>query len=334
MLASAPGKVMLAGEYVVLHGEPCLVAACDRRVSIAGTRTVDAGKSASPNRLPFHPLPEEAQAARRRAEAELGSLDLEWFACTTPLYRGDQKLGLGSSSACAAAAAAAVHAQHGFEVQLPAVRRDILTHALEGHREVAPRGSGADVAAAVHGGVLRYARQGEAVELCSEHWPSGLHYRVIWTGTPVRTSGMVQRIFECSRQEPAAFDRLFGALRAAARSFIDAFSRAAPSEVLAATRAHHRAMQNLGEAASIPIVERRLAQVAELAASCGGAAKPSGAGGGDIALALFDNADAAAAFEARCRPSCEQEDRPSGEGLEILRTTLGAPGVLSPCAST
>src|SRR5262249_50754419 len=46
-----------------------------------------------------------------------------------------------------------------------------------------------------------------------------------------------------------------------------------------------------------------LAQAAELAAAHGGAAKPSGAGGGDIAVAVFDAREkgAADAYQEACR---------------------------------
>ena len=43
-----------------------------------------------------------------------------------------------------------------------------------------------------------------------------------------------------------------------------------------------------------------LETICDLAEAHGGGAKPSGAGGGDCAVALFPSTDAAAAFEAAC----------------------------------
>jgi phosphomevalonate kinase len=58
-----------------------------------------------------------------------------------------------------------------------------------------------------------------------------------------------------------------------------------------------------------------VAEAAELARSLGGAAKPSGAGGGDLGLAFFSDPRAADTFTARCP-----------QGLLVLDLQLGATG--------
>ena len=58
-----------------------------------------------------------------------------------------------------------------------------------------------------------------------------------------------------------------------------------------------------------------MARAAELARSLGGAAKPSGAGGGDLGVAFFADERAARDFAARCP-----------EGLLVLDLQLGATG--------
>jgi phosphomevalonate kinase len=50
----------------------------------------------------------------------------------------------------------------------------------------------------------------------------------------------------------------------------------------------------------VPIVTPPFVQAAALARSLGGAAKPSGAGGGDVGVALFGEEGAAAEFTRRC----------------------------------
>ena len=65
-------------------------------------------------------------------------------------------------------------------------RRDILGWALDGHRAVAPEGSGADVAAATLGGVVRFRREA-ARDAAPVDWPEGLAIDVVWTGSPART---------------------------------------------------------------------------------------------------------------------------------------------------
>jgi phosphomevalonate kinase len=75
-------------------------------------------------------------------------------------------------------------------------------------------------------------------------------------------------------------------------------------------------MQALGEAAGASIVNDKLAAVRDLALRSGGAAKPSGAGGGDVALALFTDPDSTDLFRAGCARA----------GIEVLSLLLGASG--------
>jgi phosphomevalonate kinase len=60
-----------------------------------------------------------------------------------------------------------------------------------------------------------------------------------------------------------------------------------------------------------------LARVAALAEAHGGGAKPSGAGGGDVALAFFDDEDRAEAFRGACRL----------ERLALVPLAIGVEGV-------
>ena len=51
----------------------------------------------------------------------------------------------------------------------------------------------------------------------------------------------------------------------------------------------------------LPYMTPSLAVIRSLAKACGGAAKPSGAGGGDCAIALFPDPEAESAFKIRAR---------------------------------
>ena len=83
--------------------------------------------------------------------------------------------------------------------------------------------------------------------------------------------------------------------------------------------AHYGAlMEKLGASAEVPIVTRPFAEVAALAGTLGGAAKPSGAGGGDVGVAFLTSDGAAATFRRRA-PHI---------GVEILSITTGARGLL------
>src|SRR5262245_22238572 len=146
LTVSAPGKLMISGEYVVLDGAEALVAAVDARVLVhASARPADRWGSDGTRSPDPRRLSPEALLTRELVEQALGPASMDLEIDTSALRSGGQKLGLGSSAAVAAATAGAVAAWHGRELD----RAQLLVWAQQGHRAVAPEGSGADVAASV-----------------------------------------------------------------------------------------------------------------------------------------------------------------------------------------
>jgi len=320
LIVSAPGKVMVSGEYVVLTGSTALVAATDARVRVhLSPRAPDGSPPPVGGSQDPRTLPPEALLAHRLAEEVLGLLPpMNLSVDTRALREGDRKLGLGSSAAAAAGVVAAVAAAHGLDVTSPQVRTRLLPIALEGHRAVAPDGSGADVAASMLGGLVRVRREGGSVEATSVAWPSSLHFALLWTGSPARTSDLVARVRSAAARDAAGHERALGPLREAAARLLDAIERDDRVAAIDAVGAHHEAMSDLGRWADAPIVTPSLARAAELAREVGGASKPSGAGGGDVALAVLPDASARSALEQACLAA----------GLTLLPLRLGDGG---PC---
>ncbi len=314
---SAPGKMMVAGEYAVLHGRRALVAAVDRRVVL--TLHDDGSSGGSDASAGSSGLPPEAEVARKVAETRLGrvpgtmSLDVSHLRSES----GAQKLGLGSSSAAAVAAAAAVHAAHGRDVAADETRRAILEDAMRGHHRVAPKGSGADVAAATLGGITLYRRVDERFEAEARALPEGVVVRVVWTGKEARTSVLVDAVDALRDEDPKGHDEAIAAIADAAEAMIASAESAATRTLVEAVAAHGEAMGELGKRCGAPIVEERLEAVMRLAREAGGGAKPSGAGGGDVALAFFETEDGARRFEAACAKA----------DFTLLSLRLGAHGV-------
>ena len=299
---SAPGKVMIAGEYAVLEGHSAVVAAVSARAraSISRTRLSPSGSSESGWRE-SGTLPPEAVLARRHAEALVNAASPELNLDVHALQFEGRKLGLGSSAAGSVACAAVVLCESGVEIETQKGRALVQECALAGHRAVAPEGSGADVAASVWGGFLRFSRAptGEVdVTPMASSLPGA--EVLVWTGEPARTSDLVRAVRVFSGQEPRAYERAIGAVREAADQMQDAIARSDIAALIDATGAHHRAMDLLGTSAGAPIVDARLSHLAELASRFGGASKPSGAGGGDVAIAFFPNSSYASAFADAC----------------------------------
>ena len=168
-----------------------------------------------------------------------------------------------------------------------AVRDQILACALEGHHAIAPEGSGADVAAAVLGGFVRFRKLGAGVEAHALQWPKALELVVVWTGKPARTSDMLSKLRAFAERDPHGHRRRMRDLGDCADQFVSALIAADPGGVIAGIDGYGAAMQALGDAAGIGIVEETCSQIRDIATACGGAAKPSGAGGGDVVIAAF-----------------------------------------------
>lgn len=170
----------------------------------------------------------------------------------------------GSAAACVAACAAAGRP---------------LTDAFAIHRAVQGGGSGVDVAASIAGGMIRYE-----AGLTSDAGPP-VTPLVVWSGASAATGPRV-----------AAYRAWPG--RAAFVAESAAISAAFPAAPLTALRAAGDLLVAMAAAAGLDYLTPAHAEIRRLAADFGGAAKPSGAGGGDIAVALLPDAASTEAFAA------------------------------------
>ena len=309
LIASAPGKLMIAGEYAVLDGSPAVVTAASRRLSVRLTPSAEDGDG-----------PPEVMACLELCRKHFQSeehfhiqLDAE------ALRSGEQKLGLGSSAAAAASTTAALFHHHGLDIQEPATQAEVFRVADAGHRSIAPRGSGADVCAAVFGGWREFIRQDGVSRSEQLKAPTRLEARVIWTGVPVRTSEMVDKVRTLKSFERGVYQRRREAIDEATEAFLRAFNEGNLDDLVRAVSMHHDALAALGRDSGAPIVDPTLSEIALLAEEAGGAAKGSGAGGGDVAIAFFTHEEAANAFCTQCE----------ARGYAALDLILGADGVLA-----
>jgi phosphomevalonate kinase len=267
--AVAPGKALLCGEYAVLHGAPAISVAVDR---VARAR-FGVGQAS-----PF------VKAAVAHVERALGRSFGPIAVDSSALYAGEHKLGLGSSAAvtvatvglCLRAADQPLEPRRAFE----------LADAAHAEAQGA-RGSGIDVATSVWGGAIRFRRPTQIsgrVEVEPVQLPDGLRLTFIYTGRSASTANFLSRIRAIAEANPAHHDAAMATLAEKARAFADALLDA--RALVEVADAYGRAMGELGAIAGCEIVTPEHAKIAELARAHGGAAKPSGAGGGDLAVAL------------------------------------------------
>ena len=222
---------------------------------------------------------------------------LAWRADSSRLYEGEVKLGLGSSAAVAAAAVSSLFVESGHEIDSASARDRLWRVTLDAHGAVqGGRGSGIDIAASVFGGVvgLRTDISPSVVEPCG--LPPDLRLVPVWTGEAASTPVLLGAVRTFAQRSPGQFDALMSEMREVVEPFFAA-QRGAGAWVAAARR-YGALMDRLGEAAGAGIVTPRIRRLTALAGDLGGAAKPSGAGGGDMVLGFFSDEAAAAEFGA------------------------------------
>ena len=257
-----------------------------------------------PGAAPATPLVEQgrrigarATCSRTAAAPPAGAPELD----SSALASGAGKLGLGSSAAVAAAAVGAMLEAAGCDIEYT---RTLAFSARRTAPIAPPRadvGSGADVAAAIHGGVVWYARRDGDGRSCSRSTcPTVIELIVFSTGTPSSTVDHVRAL-----EAHAASDSRRAGQRLAAIG--DARGATSCRRARTTTRApsssggarEHRARRARARSIGLPIVTPALAAAAKLAEELGGAAKPSGAGGGDVGVAFLTDRGAAETFRQR-----------------------------------
>ncbi|TFC94785.1 MULTISPECIES: hypothetical protein [Cryobacterium] len=304
--ASAPGKLFLLGEYAVLEGAPALVTAVDRRVEVTidesstvtwqvsapnlGIRNLTlATDGALPTGLTatqrahlrvFDEVRATVQAAALQARGRplLTVPPLAITIDSSALSRGDHKLGLGSSAATAAALTDALARALGLTLD----RRELFRLAHAAHRNAQNgAGSGGDVAASVHGGLIRYTPDVAVVPL---RWPEELRISAVVTGEGALTTRLVGRVGDYAAESPARhradLDRLAHLAEQAETAL------ASPAAFLRLASDYFAALSQLDDHARAGIVSERHRELHALARREGSVFKTSGAGGGDVGLAF------------------------------------------------
>jgi len=299
IVASAPGKLVLLGEYAVLEGAPALALAVDRRArATLAPATDDAWEIVSPTfgveaRLRMDGAGAAWSDAAPDALAWVATLlgqfhpgahlppcrvELDSDAFHVEHAGKPAKLGLGSSAALAVALLGALHAI----AQKPAPTLDecVRTHRAIQHGH----GSGIDIAASFSGGLLRYQLDGNATRSVPARLPEGLRWRCVYSGRPASTRAMLATVAGWRERDPAAFAHCMHELATISSRGIDALAANDAAAFLSCLHDYATSLARFGEAAGADIASREHRAIAAIAADCGCVYKSCGAGGGDIGV--------------------------------------------------
>lgn len=307
IVASAPCKVIVSGEYAVLVGAPGLAMAIDRRVICTLRATTATGWR-------FHTHGYAADVSRRLAALIAGpalvrtdptylcqhvlrqllNAGVEVAALPENLtvdidsragFDAGTKLGVGTSAAVCAALTSALLA-------LCRSPLDPFAISLAAHRAAqGGRGSGIDVAAACRGGLIRFETTAESPRISRRVFPAALSYATIWTGTSADTHEHIVH-FDAWRDGsiPPALAALMTSATAVAAAVPDA------AEFVRQLRAYAATLRSLDDTAHLGIYSAAHRTLTDLGNARGVVYKPCGAGGGDLGMVFTLDLDALASF--------------------------------------
>jgi mevalonate kinase len=269
---SAPGSLMLLGEHAVLHGRRALVCAINKRITVSLStidkrifRIVsDLGTYESPlGELADHPDFRFVLDAVRQYPLEQGiELNIE--------SEFSSDIGFGSSAAVTVATHAALMRQvepdlrAGFEMEI--FKRSLATiHRVQG------RGSGADVAASVFGGVVAYRAEPLETVPLKQSFP----LTAVYSGAKMKTADVIRYLEERRALNADYFERIFDRMDASVSEVIDDFSQLGRMLIL-----NQKLMEEMG------LCNAALAEIIQEFRDLKVPAKISGSGLGDCAIGL------------------------------------------------
>ncbi|QDY75196.1 phosphomevalonate kinase [Streptomyces qinzhouensis] len=221
------------------------------------------------------------------------------------LHEDGRKFGLGSSGAVTVATVAAVAAFCGLELTLG----DRFRLALLATAELDPNGSGGDLAASTWGGWIEYrapdrvfvldlARRLGVDRAVHTPWPGhtvrrlpppdGLSLEVGWTGNPASTASLVSALHRRTWRGTVSHRRFVETTADCVRAAAVALHAGDGRGLLHQVRRSRRELARLDDEVGLGIFTPGLTALCDAAEALGGAAKPSGAGGGDCGIALLD----------------------------------------------
>lgn len=322
----APGKLYIAGEYAVVEpGFPAVIVALDQFVTVSIDQSQDVGRIASKqyqeNSLywrrngdelvfdnrdnPFHYILSAIRFTEQYARERGKTLKLFNLKINSQLDSKDgRKYGLGSSAAVTVGTIKALC--RFYELDLS--KDEIYKLAAIAHLDIQGNGSLGDIAASVYGGWIAYqafdhawlqAQLNEATlsELLKLKWP-GLAIQILtppkdlelligWSGSPASTSQLVDKITIATATNHETYAKFLMASKKCVNALIQGFKTKNLELIQKQITMNRHILQKLSDFSQVSIETPLLKQMCDIAEKVGGAAKTSGAGGGDCGIALI-----------------------------------------------
>lgn len=346
VLARAPGKAVLIGEYAVLHGAPALAMAVDRharvrlqpcaadqcRVSAPQLGIAPVGFSIEGGSLqwdveaPGWPVLRQTASMlsflhglviERFGDPGPFSIEIDTEALFIDTPAGPMKLGLGSSSAVAVALDAGLRLFAGGPAESGLSMRALHRLLKPYRRGQDGQGSGIDLASCLCGGVIAYQRHGNEPEVSRLALPEDLSLMFVWTGQAASTPDLLERYQSWRREQPAQADQLQSRMDRVCHSAQAAMADGDAEALVELFHCYGGLMGTMGASMGIDLLGAEHGRIRARAEQLGLAYKPCGAGVGDLGMV-------AAADRARLN---DMRDWLEQSGILVLPLAVDAEGV-------
>ncbi|MBN2364604.1 MAG: hypothetical protein EH225_00510 [Calditrichaeota bacterium] len=319
--ATAPGKLILIGEYAVLEGAPAIVMAVDRYAKVEidknplkrfevnsptlGIRNLEfradnLGKiSYPPDTSPS--VVEKLKFFRAvfeyfyRYSNKIKPIPAQIFMLDTSefyLRENGPKLGLGSSAALTVGLLRGLAELSGTDAISFHDPRQLFSLAQSiHHRMQGQKGSGIDIAASCYGGILRFRNvpDREAVEIQKMTMPEDLFIIPVWSGTSASTPLMVEKVRKFREEQSHHYYTIMEKMGKISTIACKSLNNKSGRKFLHQLQFYFEAMEDLGNKSGAGIISEEHRIIARLATGAGAVYKPSGAGGGDLGFAATDS---------------------------------------------
>jgi len=300
VFASAPGKLVLCGEYAVLDGAPAVCMAVNRRARVTIDRA--AGDHHTVSAPGFSSVTGRFDSRNGDCEwlsgaQEFRLVDDVWrtaeMQCNSPLsitldtddFRDSEsgtKIGIGSSAALTVALTAAL-------CEVVATSVEATSIAFAAHRQFqGGLGSGIDIACCSAGGLIEYRLSSGVAEQLA--WPAGLAYALLWSGASASTGAKLEHLGRQDRRPSRA------ALAQSAVRICDAWRDGTARAILDEYRDYTSVLREFSIDHELGIFDAGHGELVASADAAGLVYKPCGAGGGDVGVVFAEDAAAIRAF--------------------------------------